>query len=54
LVEDGGQAIVLNHQADGRTVIEMVDDLFDVLGESVDIRTEILLKQRMIFVVHLF
>jgi hypothetical protein len=51
LVEDRGQPVVLHHQADGGAVIEVLDDVVNILREAVDVGAEVLLQQRVVFLV---
>ena len=51
LVEDRRQAVVFHHQADGGAIVEMLDDVVNVLRETVDVGAEILLQQGVIFFV---
>src|ERR1039457_6753102 len=49
LVENGCEAIVLHHQADGGAIVEVLDNVVDVFGEAVDVGAKVLLQQRMVF-----
>jgi len=51
LVEDRGEAVVLHHLADGRPVVEVLNDVVDIRREPVDIGAEVLLEERMVFLV---
>ena len=41
LIQDRGEAVVLYHRADGRAVIEVLDNVLNVLGEAVDVVPEV-------------
>lgn len=43
LVEDGGEAVIFDHRADGGAIIEVLDDLVHVFGEAIDVGAEVLL-----------
>src|SRR3990172_627824 len=45
LVEDGGKPGVLHHTPDHSTIVEMINDILDVIGEAVDVIPEVLLHQ---------
>ena len=53
LVQDRSEAVVLHRLADGGPVVEMLDDVVDVLREAVDVGAEVLLEQRVVFLVDL-
>ena len=53
LVQDRGQPVVLHHLADGGAVIEVLDDVVNVLREAVDVGAEVLLQQRVVFLIDL-
>ena len=53
LVQDRGEPVVLHHLADGGAVVEVLDDVVNVLGEAVDVGAEVLLQQRVVFLVDL-
>ena len=53
LVQDRGEPVVLHHLADGGAVVEVLDDVVNVLREAVDVGAEVLLQERMVFLIDL-
>ncbi len=53
LVEDRGQAIILDHLGDRGPVVEMFDDVIDILGEAVDVGPEVRFEERLVFLIDL-
>ena len=53
LIEDRGEPVVLHHLADGGAVVEVLDDVVNVLREAVDVGAEVLLEQRVVFLIDL-
>ena len=51
LVQDRGQPVILHHQPDGCSIIEMLDDVVNVLRKAIDVGAEIFLEQRMVFLI---
>ena len=41
--ENGGEPVVLDHRANGRPIVEVLDDVIDILAETVDVRPKVLL-----------
>jgi hypothetical protein len=53
LIQDRREPVVLHHRADGGAVVELLDDVVNVLREAVDVSAEVLLQQRVIFLIDL-
>jgi len=53
LIEDGGEPVVLHHQADGGAVVEVLDDFVNVFGKAVDVGAEVRLQERMVLLIDL-
>ena len=53
LIQDRGEPVVLHHRADGGAVVEVLDDVVNVLREAVDVGAEVLLQQRVVFLIDL-